>query len=263
MASNELRNKFKNKSTGELLKALSILILKYVIVFILRIVLQLIKGAVWCWKFCGHCINETREFWNSNDTQEKKRKFRIIVRASAKKFVRWCKIAWAFSKKYTCIGGALFWKYTCIGTRALIKYSFVFLLGIVHGTIWLVCTIKDLIIHSKPTFIRLGKSIKKGCIEFGHWTIRTYRGCKLRRIRRKRAWQHFRRTKGFKGLLADIGNGLSNGIESYMSEEETESSPEAVTEDDIFAEEMEGQRDGRKSIVNRFFESIKNIVEDN
>ena len=59
-----------------------------------------------------------------------------------------------------------------------------------------------------------------------------------------------------------MGNGLNHGIHSYMTEEETESSPEAITEDDIFAEEMEERRGEKEGLGQKFFKIVKNIVEE-
>jgi len=258
----KIRDKYKTRSTGELIGQILVLTGKLIIVMIKHVFILAMKGLLWCLEKCADGWDSLVLFWNSSDTQEKKRKFVEKIKNGTITFGEWCKIAFAFTMKYTVIGAKLFWKYTCIGCRLFVKYLLLTLIAIWHGILWTLRTIKDLIIHSKPTFIRLGKSIKQGCINFGHWIVRVHRGFKLRRIRRKRAWKHFRRTKGFKGLLVDMGRGLSNGIQNFMDEEQTETSPEAITEDDIIAEQMDERQGKANEIGKKFFKGMKDIVEE-
>ena len=192
---NRLLQKYKDVPTSELIKRILILTGKYVLAFILHIVILILKGIIWCCKKCNQGFNALVDFWNSSDTQEKKTKVIALIRKGCRTFAEWCAIAWAYTKKYSVIGAKAAWKYLCIGCRLALKYFLLTILAIWRGILWTLVTTKDLIIHSKPTFIRLGKAIKQGFIDFGHWTVRVYRGMRLRRIRRKRAWQNFRRTK--------------------------------------------------------------------
>jgi len=257
-----LREKYKDKTTSEIIGRLIYLTGKLIMVLLKQAFVSIAKGLLWCYERCEDGWYALVDFWNSSDTQEKKRKIIAKTKSGAITFGEWCKIAFAFVIKYSVIGAKLFWKYTCKGCRLFFKYSILTLLGIWHGIIWTLTTIKDLIIHSKPTFIRLGKSIKQGSIDFWHWVVRTYRGIRLRRIRRKRAWAHFRRTKGFKGLLEDMGNSISNGIQNFMDEEDSEANPEAITEDDIIAEQMDERQGKANEIGKKIFKGMKDIVEE-
>lgn len=262
MTDEELREKYKDVPTSQLLKRLLQLCGLLIIEVAKYLFVNFLKGIIWCWERIIDAGHELNDYWHSNDTQEKKKKTIEALNHMGRKAAEWCGIAWFFTKKYTIIGAKEGWKYTKIGCKLFVKYLLISLVAIWHGIIWTIYTIKDLIIHSKPTFIRLGKSIKQGSIDFWHWTVRVCRGIKLRHIRRKRAWQHFRRTKGFKGLLIDCGHAVSNGIKSYMDEEQAESHPEAITEDDIIAEELEGRQSKGKMIGEKIFKGMKNIVEE-
>lgn len=260
---NRLPDKYQNMSMGQLLKCLLVLLGKYIAKFLRYALKKFFKGVLWCMDRIGDGCIAVKDFWFSDDTQEKKRKVIAWTKHSARVTKIWCQKSWAWTKKYTVIGCKQTWKYTCKGCKLFVKYLIITLIAIWEGIKWTLRTIKDLIIHSKPTFIRLGKSIKQGSIDFWHWLIRVCRGIKLRHIRRRRAWQEFRRTTSFKGLLISMAHGFSNGIKSFMDEEQTETDPDAITEDDILAEQLEERPQSKANeLGKKFFKGMKDIVEE-
>ena len=266
MTEEELREKYKDVSTGELIKRIFVLLGKLIVAILVFAFRKVVKGIAWCLKKCVDGWEALVTFWNSSDTQEKKRKVIAATKRGAKTFGRWCIAAWEWLKKYTIIGAKAAWKYTVKGCKLFVKYSIITAIAIWEGFLWTLKTLKDLVIHSKPTFIKIGKAIHQGAIDFWHWQKRARRGMRLSHLRRKRAWLHFRRTKGFKGLLADMGKGMANGISSFMEEEQTDAAPEAITEDDIIAEEIEERQGPQQSTANKlgqkFFKGMKDIVEE-
>lgn len=262
MTDEERRQKYRDTPTSELLKQLFIVLGQLIIACIQWALRQVLKGIVWCIKKIVEGCEALVDFWNSSDTQEKKKKLIAATKKGIHTFGCWCVIAWNWTKKYSAIGAKLAWKYTVKGSKLFIKYLGITILAIWAGTIWTITTIKDLIIHSKPTFIRLGKDIRQGSINLWHWAKRMVRGIRLRHIRRKRAWKNFRRTKGFKGLMIDMGKGMANGVTSFMEEEQSETDPEAITEDDIIAEEIEERQGKAKIFGQKFFKGMKDIVEE-
>lgn len=262
MTEEERRDKFKDVSTGGLIIRIFVLLGKLIVTFFKHLLYLVLKGVIWLIEWCEDYIHSCVKFWMSNSTQEKIRTIKANTRRNITIFLKVCAFIWAFVKKYTILGAKLLWRYLCIGARQFIKYSIITAVGIWHFILWLVITLKDLIIHSKPTFIRLGKATKKGAIDFWHRLKQANRGRKLRRIRRKRAWQCFRREKGFKGLLIDIVNGITHGIRTFMEEEQIESNPEAVTEDDIIVQEIEDRKGKATKISGKIFKGVKNIVEE-
>lgn len=255
-------DKYQNMPTGQIIKNIFILLGKLIVACLKYALKKFLKGIIWCIEKLGDGYLAIKDFWFSDNTQEKKRKVVAWIKQSANSTKKWLGKAGAWIKKYTVIGAKQTWKYTCIGCRLFIKYFIITIIGIYHGILWTLRTIKDLIIHSKPTFIRLGKSIKQGSIDFWHWLIRAGRGIKLGHIRRRRAWNEFRRTTSFKGLLISMAHGFSNGIKNFMDEEQNETHPEAITEDDIIAEQMEDRQSKANEIGKKFFQSVKDIVEE-
>ena len=262
MTDNDFQDKFNNASTGELIKQIFILLGRLVLAILKRALATILKCIIWCIDKIVEGWHKLIIFWNSSDTQEKRRRIIAAIKQGAHNFVKLSKKIWAWTKKYTIIGAKLTWKYTRLGCKYFVKYLFITIIAIWNGILWTIRTTKDLIIHSKPTFIRLWNDIKKGSKDFWRWVVRTYRCIKLGHIRRRRAWQHFRRTKGFKGLLIDMGHGLTNGIKSFMEEDQFETDPEAITEDDIIAEQMDEKPSKANEISKKIFKGVKEIVEE-
>lgn len=263
MTDDKYREDLSNKTIGQLM--LRVLKLTGMLIYACMVYAMrcIIKGLAWCTMKCIDGFNSLVEFWNSSDTQEKKKRIIAATKRGLKAFAEMCLKAWKWTKAHTIIGAKFAWKYTVIGSKLFVKYFVLSCIGIWKGTIWTIKTLKDLIVNSKPTFIRLGKDIKNGVIAFWKWLIRVCRATKLGYLRRKRAWQHFRRTKGFKSLLVDMGKSMSNGVKSFMEEEQNETNPEAITEDDIIAEEIEERQGKANSLGKKIFKGVKDIVEEN
>ena len=87
---------------------------------------------------------------------------------------------------------------------------------------------------------------------------------KLSRIRRKRAYQEFRRNGGVKGMLINTSHSIKSGIQMFMEEDQEEAAPDAVTEDDLMEEAMEASaNEGKKSVKigKTFLSHAKNFMD--
>lgn len=257
-----IKESYKDVPSGELVLKIVSLIGKLIILVLKHCVSLFFRGVIWCMERCVDGWHSLVRFWQSNDTQEKKARIIAATKHGWEKFVEWCIVAWNYTRKYSVIGAKLAWKYICIGSKLFVKYLLITLAGIWYGILWTLRTCKELIIHSKPTFIRLGKGFKRKSIEFWHWLVRVCRGIKLGHIRRARAWKEFRRNTTFKGMLISMAKSITNGITSFMEEEQTESDPEAITEDDIIAEELEERQSKADKLGKKFFQGVKDIVEE-
>lgn len=253
---------YKETPISELLLTIVKLTGKFLVVVLKHLFKLILKTIVFIGEKCGEGIDAAIRFWRSNDTQEKKRRIIASCKKGGKKFLEYCSIAWQWTKRNSQIGAKLVWKYTVIGSKLFCKYLLMTIIAIWHGILWSGKTAKDLIIHSKPTFIRLGKNIKQGSIDFWHWLKRVGRGIRLRHIKRRRAWKEFRRNTTFKGLLISMVKSITNGITSYMEEDQTETAPDSITEDDILAEEMDEKQNAANKFGKKLFNGVKDIVEE-
>lgn len=257
-----IKESYKDIPSSELILKIISLVGKLIVVVLKHCLSLFLKGVIWCIERCIDGWHSLVRFWQSNDTQEKKARLIAATKRGWGKCVEWSIVAWNYTSKYSVIGAKYAWKYICIGAKLFVKYLFITLAGIWHGILWTLKTCKDLIIHSKPTFIRLGKGIKRKSIDLWHWLIGACRAIKLGHIRRRRAWKEFRRKTTFKGMLIAMAKSITNGITSYMEEEQTESDPEAITEDDIIAEGLEERNSKADKIGKKFFQGVKDIVEE-
>lgn len=55
---------------------------------------------------------------------------------------------------------------------------------------------------------------------------------------------------------------ITNGITSYMEEDQTETAPDSITEDDILAEEMDEKQNAANKFGKKLFNGVKDIVEE-
>ena len=210
------------------------------------------KSVRFLYRFCKLCVKATIEWWNDKDTQEK-------IRSIRKKIKRGCQIA----LQYTKTGCKHLWRWTVAGSKAAWKYSIIAAKLTWVGIVWLCVNLVQLIIHMKPTLIRMGKAIKQGFRQSVAAMKRMRRGMKLSGIRRRRRYQEFKRKGGMKGALENANRGLKAAISSYMEEEQNEVAPDAITEDDLLEERFEEieQANRAHTISKKFFSSVKNIVE--
>lgn len=231
---------------GRLLK----LLLKYILRALKFILKWICKGLIALIDFIQFCAEKTRAFWNDNNTQEKIRKIR-----------RWLKHAFIQLGIWIVVGAKATWK----GLKWAARKT-------AQGTVWLVKHLVQAIIHLGPTLVKIGKGIKLGTIAFGRWLVRVGKGIRHWWQRRQLAYRNFRRNKGFKGLLIDLGNLLKKQINNYIEEEQAmdESNDdnyfEKVDEEDEVELEPEAEDKQPRGKIRTFgkgiYDAMKKIVDD-
>ena len=241
------KEEYSGKSALQLVRELLRLILVLIWRFLVWLFKRLLKGVLWCMQAAETGWKRLNDWWHDNDTQEKVAKLKAWVKKSAKTFGNWCLIAAKATWKGIKIGAKATWEGLKIGAKATAR-------GIVIG---IKATIQG-IIHLRSTLKKLGKLMVRGAHATAAWMKRCKRGMKLLRIRRKRAYQEFKRKGGVKGAIINTSHNVKSNIEKFMEEDQEEATPDAVTEDDIMEEALEeGANDGKrpmkigKSIISR------------
>lgn len=214
---------------------------------------KFLKGVLWLIQVCEDGCKRLNNWWHDNNTQEKVAKTKAWTRMAMRTLGRWCVIAGKATVKGIAVGSAMAWEGIKIAAKATIKGLIIAIRATVRG-----------IIHLRPTIKKIGRLIVEGAKATQAWMKRCGRGMKLARIRRKRAYQRFRRNGGVKGMMIDTSRSIKNGIQMFMEEDQEEAAPDAVTEDDIMAEELEERaNDGIKSIKygKSFMEKAKDFMD--
>ena len=255
---NPHKDSFENKSGGEMLAEIGRLVLvllgtmlklflKYILKAFKFILKWICKGLLALIDFIQFCATKTRAFWNNNNTQEKIHKIRLWFKHAFKTLGLWIVIAANAS-----------WKGLKWGCKKTLQ-----------GTVWLVKHIVQGIIHLGPTLVKFWRGIKKGFRAFGRWLVKVGRGIRLWWRNRQRAYHSFRRNKGFKGLLIDLGNLLKKQVNNYIEEEQAmdESDDDnifetAEEEDSEMEQEDEVQRGKIHTFGKSIYDAMKKIVED-
>lgn len=238
----QLDEESSQKSGGQLLLELAKLILLLIWKIIKKGIKVLARFLLFLIESTQNGIARLIEWWNDNDTQEKVAEIKSTLKKWAITFGKWCVIAFNAIVKGIIIGSVATWHGIVIGVKATIQG----------------------IIHLKPTIIKIGELTVKGTKAFIAWMKRCGRGIKLSHIRRKRAYQRFRKNKGFKGLIIDSSTAVKNGIKMFMEEDQHEADPDAVTEDDLIEEEIEERLDEDSKahkIGKKIFSTAKNIMD--
>lgn len=240
------------KSGGELLAEIGRLLLKLIWAIFRKAIRVIAKGLIAFLLGTKACCDAINVWWHDRSTQEKVRFLRIKLRAFARKSYRLALVMLSRGAELTRI---------CL--KLLVKYSIAGSIAFWHGCIWLAVNTVQAIVHMKPTMVRLWNWLKK--VFFA--TVALYglfkRGRKLSAIRRRRRYETFKRNGGVKGAMQRTSNSMKIAIQQYMEEEQEDVSPEAVTEDDLFVEEMEQNEklNNAQIIGKRFFEGMKKVVE--
>lgn len=255
---NQHKDSFENKSGGEMLAEIGRLVLvllgkllklflKYILKAFKFILKWICKGLLALIDFIQFCATKTRAFWNNNNTQEKVRKIRL-----------WFKHAFITLGIWIVIAAKASWK----GLKWGFKKT-------VQGTVWLAKHIVQGIIHLGPTLVKIWRGIKKGIRAFGRWLVKLGRGIRLWWRNRQRAYRSFRRNKGFKGLLIDLGNLLKKQVNNYIEEEQAmdESDDDNIfetteEEDSELEQEDEVHRGKIHTFGKSIYDAMKKIVED-
>ena len=247
------REEYTGKSALQLLRELLRLILVLLWRFLVWVFKKILKGLLWCMQAAEKGWERLNDWWHDNSTQEKVAKTKAWFKMAAKTLGRWCVVAGKATVHGIAVGAKATWNGLKIATKATAK-------GIVFAV---QATIQG-IIHLRPTIKKIGRGIVHGAQAFVAWLKQCRRGMKLSRIRRKRAYQEFKRTGGIKGAISRTSHNVRNNIERFMEEDQEEAAPDAVTEDDLMAETLEeGANEGNKSmkIGKSFMSHAKNFMD--
>lgn len=246
--SRDLRNMSKK---GLLLETVR-LFLQLLWVILRRIIRIIFKSIRFFVLFIKLCVESTIEWWNDKSTQEKVSEIKRKTRIGAQK-----------SWKYTKIYATRFARFCVKVLTHLRHYSILAGKAIIAAVIWTAVNTVQLIIHMRPTVIRMWNATKHGAKAFAAWTKRVRRGTRLRKLRRKRRYAEFKRNGGFKKMLYDTSRSLKSSIQTYMEEDQEEAAPDAITEDNLIEEKFnEMEQENKAHIIGKkLFTSVKNIVE--
>lgn len=256
---------------AEVGRLLLVLLLKY-IVRALRIVKRALwwgvklacKGLLCLIDATDACLLALSRFWNDHSTQEKLRR------------VRWgLSVAW----QATLAGSSWLAVHTWHGLRWLARH-----IGrgckwlAVHGAqgVWLFCRgVAWSVVHLRGALALTGRGIARAGTWVWHGTCSLADAVCQRMKRLYRAWVHFRRTKGFKGLLIDFGLWLRQAINDLMEEQDgpTAETTSSVQPDDeplpddeperFFDNDLTDNDTQRVHIFGqRFYRALRHIVED-
>lgn len=266
-------NQFNDKSALQMLREvgrLLLVLLARLLLALLRLLRRLgkgllrllCKGLLFCIDFTHHTVVRLRDFWNDNDTQEKLHKLHLRL--------RWLGLL-------TLKGLRISAKATWWGVRWLSKKIGVGLVAFAHAMLYA-------LLHIGPTLRFLGHGARQVLKTLGRCLHRCARGLRKVYRRHQRAWRHFRRNKGFKGLLIDFGVWLKCQINNYIEEQSEDSSSdnENATAEELDEDAAESQRlleqsdneddysfkpnaDGKRKIPTfgrSIYNAMKRIVED-
>ena len=229
------RNAVPQKSIKELLVELGRLLLLLLWVILKYLIRYTYKSIRYTIRLTRQGLTAIGVWWRDKSTQEKvrtlRRKSKVYLKAFGRLIIH--------------------------GLRLCLKYFFLSLIYLIKGLKWLVVNFVQFIIHMRPT-------LKRWRVEFKEWRIRAKRGRRLKAIRRQRRREAFKRGGGMRGTLERKTASLKASIRSYMEEDQEDTTPDAITEDDIIKENFKHLENDNKAqaISRKFFSSIKNIVEE-
>ena len=247
------QEEYSGKSALQLIRELLRLIVVLIWRFLVWLFKRFLKGVLWCMQAIEEGGKRLSGWWNDNNTQEKVAKTKAWLKMAAQTIGRWCVVGAKATAKGLTIGAKATGHGLVVAAKATAK-------GIVIGT---KATIQG-IIHLGPTIKKIGQGIVKSAKAFVTWMKRCRRRIKLSNIRKKRAYEAFRRNGGMKGAISRSSRNIRNNIEKFMEEDQEEATPDAVTEDDIMEEALEeGANDGKRSmqIGKSFMSRAKNFMD--
>jgi len=213
--------------------------MKLLLKCLLKLLKLIIKAFKVCFAILKLLLQTCIDFWNDNSTQEKI----IMIR-------RWCISTSKKAFHYLLVG----LKYTGIG---LLIFSH----SLWEGLKWLTTkTIKGIIhLRSTLTFLRIW--IFKACKTSWDWTKQCGRNLHLFFQKRQQAFRHFRRNKGFKGLLIDTKNYLQTLVNSYMDEGTEDSNNNVLSYDDLI-NDSSSDVGKHRPIGRQIYNEIKKLIDN-
>lgn len=240
------------KSSSQLLAELGKLFLKLLWAILRKMIRMMAKGMLALILGTQAMCEAISTWWHDKSTQEKVRFLRIKLKALARK-------TWALTKQAAHHTARLSVK----GSKLFIKYLIITLVALWKGLIWLCVNTVQGIIHLRSTIIRLWQWLKTMAARTAQLYHNMRRASKLRSIRRKRSWRDFQHRGGMKGAMQRTATSMNNSIQMFMEEEQNEAMPDAITEDDIFVEELEQNNQQNKAQIygKKFFDGMKKVVD--
>jgi len=212
----------------KLIKKLGKLILKG-LKFILK---WTIKGIIFIIDAIDKGCNKIKQFWNNNDTQQKRKK---ILRAIKN------------------------------GAIAILKGIGIALLFILKGILWILRKIFGGILHLKTNLKTLGQWVAKTCRRFAAWIKKKATSTKEAFKKIKYNYKSFRRNQGFKGLLFDTRNLLKSKITEYIEveqeDDDNESEQDVEIEIDTEIEEDDTDAGPIRRAGRKIYRAMKHISD--
>lgn len=232
------QHEYNGKSASQLVHELCHLMLVLAWRFIIWIVRKVVKGLLWCIRATEKGLERLKIWWNDNDTQEKKAKVIAWLKMAARKAGEYATIAGKYALKGIVIGLVGAGKGLKIAAKATAK-------GIVVGA---KAAVQGLL-HMRTTMKRLKRLSAVAWRSLLRWNEKRKRNVLCKKIRRRRAYEAFRRNGGMKGLIVRYSNTIKKNITMFMEEDQDESDPDAMTDEELMEKTLEkGANEGNKSM---------------
>lgn len=234
------QHEYNGKSASQLMHELCRLMLVLAWRFTIWTVKKIARGLLWCIKAIEQGLNHLKIWWNDNDTQEKKAKVIAWTKNAGRKAGEYAAIA----GRYTLKGIAIGIVYTGKGLKIALSAAAI---GLVAGA---KATVQGLL-HMRTTLKRLRRLAAVAYRYAKRKNEQRKRDALCKKIRRKRAYEEFRRNGGMKGLIIRYSNTIKKNITMFMEEDqdEDESDPDAVTSEELIERNLEkGANEGNKGM---------------
>lgn len=232
------QHEYNGKSASQLMHELCHLMLVLAWRFIIWIVRKVAKGLLWCIKAIEKGLERLRIWWNDHDTQEKKAKVIAWTKWAARKTGEYAIIAGKYALRGIVVGLVYAGKGLKMAAKATAKGLVVGAKAAVQG-----------ILHMRTTMKRLKRLAAVAWRAIKRWNEKRKRNALCKKIRRRRAYEEFRRNGGMKGLIVRYSNTIKKNITMFMEEDQDESDPEAVTDEEYMEKTLEkGASEGNKGM---------------
>lgn len=235
-----------------------------------RVVKLFCKGLLRLIDGIDTCATALSRFWNDHSTQEKLRRVRQVLSAAWRGTVLGCTWMAVHTWRGLCWLGTHTWKtgkwLAVWGARGVWLFC--------QGVVWSVVHLRQAMGLAWRGIVRGARAIARA----GAWLWRHVRSaaCAFHHFLRRLydAWLHFRRTKGFKGLLIDCGLWLKRAIDDMMEEQDgaveratvdETSDNDSPMEDDpelLFKGEVPNEGQRVHTFGRGFYFALRRIVED-
>ena len=233
------RHNQDEKSGSEMLSEILHLLLKLLLRLITKLLRLIIKGIRLLFALLKMLLQACADFWNDNSTQQKLRMAR-----------RWCIDTLRRCVRWTIIALHKLWQWSIIAAKATWR-----------GAVWAVKATVRGIIHLRPTIIIIGQTCLKAMKATWRGMKWMWRTLQLFMLKQRRAYQAFRKNKGFKGLLLDTKNHLQHRLNDYMDEGQEDQESDAMSYGEYISDEI-GDETKTRSIGKRLYTGMNKLFDD-